>query len=103
MDLADLVRTMQVIELSAKSRAAAVRALVKAVDWKQEGLDAERVLDQIEERETAARTVVTADFALPHATIDWDGGFRIVVGRVAQREEQRRLRGGAQRKAARHD
>lgn len=72
---------MRLIELTAKNRPAAIRALVQAGNWEDEGVAAETVLDAIEEREAAAQTLVAPDFALPHAFIDWDGDFRVVLGR----------------------
>ncbi len=81
MDLGDLVTAMRLIELTAKSRPAAIRALVQAGNWEDEGIAAETVLEAIEEREAAAQTLVEPDFALPHAFIDWDGDFHIVLGR----------------------
>ncbi len=81
MDLGDLVTAMRLVELTAKSRPAAIRALVQAANWEDEGIAPETVLEAIEEREAAAQTLVSADFALPHAFIDWDGDFRAVLGR----------------------
>lgn len=81
MDLGDLVSNIRIIELSAKNRPAAIRALVQAANWEDEGIPPEKVLEAIEEREAAAQTLVSSDFALPHAFIDWDGDFRIVLGR----------------------
>lgn len=81
MDLGELVTAMRVVELTAKTRQAAIRALVQAGNWEDEGIAIETVLDAIEEREAAAQTLVSADFALPHAFIDWEGDFRVVMGR----------------------
>ncbi len=81
MDLGDLVSAIRIIELTAKSRPAAIRALVQAANLDDEGIAPEVVLNAIEEREAAAQTLVANDFALPHAFIDWDGDFRIVLGR----------------------
>ncbi len=81
MDLGDLVSAIRIIELTAKNRPAAIRALVQAANLDDEGIAPETVLNAIEEREAAAQTLVANDFALPHAFIDWDGDFRIVLGR----------------------
>lgn len=81
MDLGDLVTVMRLVELSAKSRLPAIRALVQAGNWEDEGVTSETVLEAIEEREAAAQTLVEPDFALPHAFIDWDGDFHVVLGR----------------------
>ncbi len=72
---------MRIVELTAKSRPAAIRALVQAANWEDEGISPDTVLEAVEEREAAAQTLVSADFALPHAFIDWDGDFRVVLGR----------------------
>ena len=81
MDLGDLVSAMRIVELSAKTRPAAIRALVQAANWEDEGIAPDVVLEAIEEREAAAQTLVASDFALPHAFIDWEGDFRVVMGR----------------------
>jgi len=84
LDLGELVNAMRLIELTAKTRPAAIRALVQAANWEDDGIAAETVLEAIEEREAAAQTLVEPDFALPHAFIDWEGDFRVVVGRSRQ-------------------
>ncbi|MBI1345816.1 hypothetical protein GC163_05960 [bacterium] len=81
MDLGDLVSAIRIVELSAKSRQAAIRALVQAAGLEDENIGPEKILEAIEEREAAAQTLVAPDFALPHAFVDWDGDFRIVMGR----------------------
>jgi diadenylate cyclase len=81
LDLGDLVNAMRIVELSAKSRTAAIRALVQAANLEDDTVSADKVLEAIEEREAAAQTLVAADFALPHAFVDWEGDFRIVLGR----------------------
>ena len=81
MDLGELVNVMRIVELTAKSRPAAIRSLVQAANWEDEGIAPDKVLEAIEEREAAAQTLVSNDFALPHAFIDWDGDFRVVMGR----------------------
>lgn len=85
MDLADLVSGIRIVELTAKTRQGAIRALVQAANWDDDGINPENVLEAIEEREAAAQTLVANDFALPHAFIDWDGDFRIVLGRSKSR------------------
>lgn len=72
---------MRLLELTAKNRPAVIRALVQAGNWEDEGIASECVIEAIEEREAAAQTLVAPDFALPHAFIDWDGDFRVVLGR----------------------
>ncbi len=81
MDLGDLVSAIRIVELTAKSRQAAIRALVQAGNWEDDGVAPDTVLAAIAEREAAAQTLVANDFALPHAFIDWEGDFRIVLGR----------------------
>lgn len=81
MDLGDLVDSIRIVELTAKSRPAAIRNLVQATNLDDEGIAPEAVLQAIEDREAAAQTLVANDFALPHAFIDWEGDFRIVLGR----------------------
>lgn len=84
MDLGELVNAIRIVELSAKSRPAAIRALVQAANLDDDNITSEKVLDAIEEREAAAQTLVAPDFALPHAFVDWDGDLRIVLGRSRQ-------------------
>lgn len=81
MQLAELVNAIQVVELTETKRAAAIRSMVQAADWEDEGVTIEKILAAIEEREATAHTIVCSDFALPHADIDWDGDFRIFLGR----------------------
>jgi DNA integrity scanning protein DisA with diadenylate cyclase activity/mannitol/fructose-specific phosphotransferase system IIA component (Ntr-type) len=81
LDLGELVSAIRIVELSAKSRQAAIKSLVQAANWEDEGIAPDTVLHAIEEREAAAQTLVSSDFALPHAFIDWDGDFRVVMGR----------------------
>jgi diadenylate cyclase len=81
MDLSKLVNAIRVLELSAKTRPTAIRSLVQATGLDQEGIALESVIEAIEEREATAQTVIDAGFALPHAVIDWDGDFRVVLGR----------------------
>lgn len=84
MDLGELVSAIRIVEMTAKSRPAAIRSLVQAGNWDDEGIASDIVLSAIEEREAAAQTLVSSDFALPHAFIDWDGDFRVVMGRSRQ-------------------
>ena len=84
MDLGELVSAIRIVELTAKTRPAAIRTLVQAANWEDEGIASDVVLEAIEEREAAAQTLVASDFALPHAFIDWDGDFRVVMGRSRQ-------------------
>ena len=81
MDLGELVTAMRFVELTAKTRQTAIRALIQAANWEDEGIAVEKVLEAVEEREAAAQTLVSPDFALPHAFLDWDGDFRVVMGR----------------------
>ncbi len=81
MDFGDLVSAIRIMELTVKQRPAAIRALVQAANWEDEGIAPEIVLEAIEEREAAAQTLVSSDFALPHAFVDWEGDFRVVLGR----------------------
>ena len=81
VDFGDLVSAIRIMELTVKQRPAAIRALVQAANWEDEGIAPEIVLEAIEEREAAAQTLVSSDFALPHAFVDWEGDFRVVLGR----------------------
>jgi DNA integrity scanning protein DisA with diadenylate cyclase activity/mannitol/fructose-specific phosphotransferase system IIA component (Ntr-type) len=81
MDLAELVNEMQIVELSAKTRPTAIRALAQAANLESEGASLDDLLGAIEEREATAQTIVDEGFAIPHAIVDWDGSFRVVLGR----------------------
>lgn len=81
MDLEELVRSVKVVELTAEDRSGAIRELVDAGDWEQAGIATQDILAAIEDREATAQTVVGDGLALPHAIIDWDGEFRMVLGR----------------------
>lgn len=81
MDLAELVGAMQIVELSAKTRPTAIRALAQAANLDGEGVSLDALLAAIEDREATAQTIVDEGFAIPHAIIDWDGSFRVVLGR----------------------
>ena len=84
MEPVELVKVMRVIELSAKTRPTAIRALAQATHLDDEGISLDELLDAIEEREATAQTIVDEGFALPHAVIDWGGDYRIVLGRSRQ-------------------
>lgn len=81
VDLGELASGLQLVELTANTRTAAMRALVNAADWEDEGVSSEGVLAAIEEREAAAQTILSEGLAMPHAVIDWDGTFRVLLGR----------------------
>lgn len=81
VEIADLINGIQIVELSANTRTAAIRALVNAADWEDEGVSSDTVLTAVEEREAAAQTIVDEGLAMPHAVLDWDGEFRILLGR----------------------
>lgn len=72
---------MRIVELSAKTRPTAIRALAQSLNLENEGVPLDDLLNAIEERESVAQTIIDEGFAIPHANIDWDGGFRIVLGR----------------------
>ena len=81
MDQIELVNEMQVVELAASTRHAAIRALVQAVDLTGQGVSLNDLLDAIEQREATAHTILADGFAVPHAVIEWEGDYRIVLGR----------------------
>ena len=81
MEVNELVNAMHIVELSATSHSSAIRELVNAVNWANEGVFPDDVVKAIEEREATAQTIVAKGLALPHAMIDWTGEFRIVLGR----------------------
>ncbi len=81
MELAQLVDALRVVELTAKTRPAAIRALTRLAGLEEDGISLDAVVQAIEEREAAAQTIVAEGFALPHAVIDWQGDFRVVLGR----------------------
>jgi len=81
MELDELVRGMRVIELSAKTRPTAIRALAHATGLDDEGMSLDALIEAIEEREAAAQTVVDEGFAMPHGIVDWNGDWRVVLGR----------------------
>ncbi len=76
-----LVRHMEIVELSGTTRGDAVLELVQAGHWQEAGVAVADVLEAIETREAAAQTVIAPDIALPHAAINWQGDYRVVLGR----------------------
>jgi DNA integrity scanning protein DisA with diadenylate cyclase activity/mannitol/fructose-specific phosphotransferase system IIA component (Ntr-type) len=81
MELRELVDAAVIVEITATTRSEAIRQMVEAVQWSGSSLGVSDIVDAIEQREAAAQTVVAGGFALPHAVIDWNGPFRIVLGR----------------------
>ncbi|GIX03658.1 MAG: hypothetical protein KatS3mg113_0664 [Planctomycetaceae bacterium] len=81
LDVGEVLNNLRVIELTQKTRQAAIRALVQAGNWDEEGIPPDKVLQAIEEREAVAQTLMAPDFAMPHAFIDWEGDYRIILGR----------------------
>lgn len=78
---ADVVNALRVVELSVETRPAAIRALVEAANLEQEGIDPDKAVEAVEQRESTAHTIVEKGFALPHAMIDWADNWRVVLGR----------------------
>ncbi|MFY9255358.1 MAG: diadenylate cyclase [Fuerstiella sp.] len=76
-----LVKATSVIELTARTRALAIQQLVDSHRWEDSGVSPEKLLAAIEEREATAQTIVAQDLAIPHASVEWDGDFHIIVGR----------------------
>ena len=70
-----------VIELNATSRELAILELVNTHNWADYGISPEQLLAAIEEREATAQTIVAQNLAIPHASVVWDGDFRIILGR----------------------
>lgn len=81
MDPESLINAMQLVDLSSRTRSAAIQELVAAGLWNDLGITAEEVIAAIEDREATAQTVIAPGLALPHAVMDWDGDFRILLGR----------------------
>jgi DNA integrity scanning protein DisA with diadenylate cyclase activity/mannitol/fructose-specific phosphotransferase system IIA component (Ntr-type) len=81
VDLVEVVNAMRIVELSAKTRPTAIRALAQATSLDNEGVSLDALCEAIEEREATAQTIVDEGFAMPHAIIDWEGGYRVVLGR----------------------
>ncbi len=81
MEVGELVKAVEIVELSSTARSEAIRELVNAVSWPDEVIVPDSVVAAIEEREATAQTIVDHGLALPHAMIDWNGTFRAVLGR----------------------
>jgi diadenylate cyclase len=81
VELNTLVRSMQVVELAARSRNDAIHELVRAGSWNEQEIATEMVVAAIEDREATAHTVIAPGLALPHAVIAGGQGFRLVLGR----------------------
>jgi len=76
-----LVNATRVIELTADTRDDAICELVNTESWPDYGVSAVDLLRAIEEREATAQTIVSEDLAIPHASVAWDGDFRVILGR----------------------
>lgn len=76
-----LINATHVVELKALTREDSIRELVEAYDWSRHGVSDKELIAAIEEREAAAQTVVAEDLAIPHASVEWDGDFQIILGR----------------------
>jgi len=48
VELSELVNAIHVVELSAKTRLTAIRAMARAGHWEEEGIELESVLEAIE-------------------------------------------------------
>lgn len=81
MELTELVTALRVVEISSKTRALAIRALAQAANLEDDGVPLDDLIEAIEEREATAQTIVDEGLAMPHAIIDWEGDFRVVLGR----------------------
>ena len=81
MEVDALVHSMQVVELTARSRNDAIRELVCAGSWDEEEISKDDVVAAIEDREATAQTVIAPGLALPHAVIAMGQGFRLTLGR----------------------
>ncbi len=81
MEVAEIVNALQVVEVTAKTRATTLRTVAQATGLEAEGVVQADLLEALEEREATAQTIVDVGFALPHAIIDWDGDYRVVLGR----------------------
>ena len=68
MELSELVNGVQIVDLTANTRTAAIRALVNAADWEDEGISSDQILAAVEEREATAQTIVDEGFAMPQST-----------------------------------
>ncbi len=76
-----LINATHVVELKALTREESIRELVEAYAWSLHGVSDKQLIAAIEEREAAAQTVVAEDLAIPHASVEWDGDFQVVLGR----------------------
>lgn len=76
-----LIEATRVIELTTNQRDEAIRQLVRAAKCSEHGVTDRELITAIEEREAAAQTIVAEDLAIPHASVNWDGDFRVIVGR----------------------
>jgi diadenylate cyclase len=81
VEIEQLVQVMQILDLSATSRGDAIRELVRVGNWEDEGISSEEVVQAIEAREATAQTIVATGLALPHAAVEWDGDYRLILGR----------------------
>ena len=81
MELRELVDAIQVVEVSAETRIDVIREMASTVNWGDGPTPSDQIVNAVEDREATAQTVVAEGFALPHAVIDWNGSFRIVLGR----------------------
>ena len=81
LDREALLSDTCIVDLDASTREEAIRALIAAGNWSGEGISPDEVFRAIEDREATAPTIAAEDLAIPHASIDWDGDFRIVIGR----------------------
>jgi DNA integrity scanning protein DisA with diadenylate cyclase activity/mannitol/fructose-specific phosphotransferase system IIA component (Ntr-type) len=81
VELVDLVNAIRIVELSGKTRPTALRALAQATNLEDDGVALDSLLEAIEEREATAQTIVDEGLAIPHAIIEWEGEFRVVLGR----------------------
>lgn len=76
-----LINATIVVELKTSTREDSIRELANAFDWSQYGVSENELIDAIEEREATAQTIVAEDLAIPHASVNWDGDFRVILGR----------------------
>ncbi len=81
VDSKRLVDAMRIVEIAATSRADAIWELVRAGNWNEVGVSPTEVVQAVEEREAAAQTIIAPGLALPHAAINWDDDFRVILGR----------------------
>jgi diadenylate cyclase len=81
MEIAEIVDAVRVVEVTAESRDDAIRELAAAVDWGTDPECEQRLVRAVEDREATAQTVLADGLALPHAILEWEGTFRIVLGR----------------------